>query len=270
MLTFLDKIPALTGGRDAILTAARELWKPEGVKPKFLAKAATGTILSAIGDTLRAPLTALIDRHVQAVEDEYVLMEGEAPADGDISPSALDWWMGLYEAQEAAAGDATKLLGLEAVRKWVRSDDPAEALAELLIAKPVEDVAHALTACGITQADIEALTAIGAAPPAAAEPAAAPAVKSTRRRAASVEAGPVTEAARVALDVLANHVKDAEMAGALGVSRTQVINYRKGITLFSPNPDQMRALEEMTGLEVARLSNAIGALKSAVDLQEME
>ena len=298
-MKFLDKIPAMTGGRDAILKRARELWAPGDAPAKKRAKMAVETVLAAIRDNLRAPLVALIDRHVQAIEDGYVLEEGEAPAYGDISPAALDWWTGLYEAQEAAAGDAAKMLGTEAFRKWVRSDEPAETLADALIAKPIEDVARTLSVCGVTQEDIEALSQSGAAsvqvraaqvrdaqvravaeeatganaggnhvtpaeeaPAVAATTAEAPA-RAPRKRSASVEASAVTAAARDLLVVLADYAKDAEVAGALEVSRAQVINYRQGKTLFAPSPKQMDAIEALVATMTSRLAGAIGALKMA-------
>jgi predicted transcriptional regulator len=291
-LKFLEQIPAMTGGREAIMNKARELWGSPTMPEKARAKAAVVTILDAIKANLRAPLAALIDRHAQAVEDSYVLEEGDSPADGDISPAAIDWWTGLYEAQNVGfAGDAAKLLGAAAVDKWVRSDDPSEALADALLAKPIEDTARTLSVCGITQDDITALAGIGTGaeaapasaneggshvaatqePPATAETAVggAPATRG-RKRAASVEASPVTAAAQVALEVLADHVKDAEVALALGVSRSQVINYRKGTTLLSPNPDQMRALDVVFAGAISRLANAIGSLKSAISAQDLE
>jgi hypothetical protein len=289
-LKFSEQIPAMTGGHEAIMNKARELWGSPTMPEKARAKAAVVTILDAIKANLRAPLAALIDRHAQAVEDSYVLEEGEAPADGDISPAAIDWWTGLYEAQNVGfAGDVAKLLGAAVVDKWVRSGDPSEALADALLAKPIEDTARTLSVCGITQDDITTLAGIGTGaeasaneggshvaathePPAVAATASegAPAAPKPRKRAASVEASPVTAAAQAALEVLADHVKDAEVALALGVSRSQVINYRKGTTLLSPNPDQMRALDVVFAGAIGRLANSIGSLKSAISVQDLE
>ena len=92
------------------------------------------TILAAIKGRLSAPLEALLEAHVQAVEDEYVLMEGDAPEDGDTSQPALDWWLGLYEAQNAGlSGEVASLLGVEAVNKWVRSDGTVAELVALRV-----------------------------------------------------------------------------------------------------------------------------------------
>ena len=112
-LRLIDRSPALSGGRDAILARARALWaeKPAGatMTAKARAKYAVAIILEAIQDNLRPALVDLIDNHCQGVEDAYVLYEGDTPEDGDISQPALDWWHGFYAAQdEALSGDVEK------------------------------------------------------------------------------------------------------------------------------------------------------------------
>lgn len=296
-LKFFDKVPVLAGGRDAIMTRARELWTKAppaaDMKAKARGKYAVSVILEAIQDNLRESLAVLIDAHVQAVEEEYVLMEGDAPADGDTSQPALDWWTGLYEAQDLAlAGDTMKMAGDKAVKKWVRSDAETSALVALILAKPVENTTRALSVCGVTPEDISALAGTGAEPEAAGaeteggEPCnptseasgavatvtggAAPA-RAPRRRAPRLEGPtPVTEAAKHLLEVAADHVKDADLAEALGVSRAQVINYRRGSTLFSPDAGQLERLDALIHSAAQRLETAVGALKSAVAVAELE
>lgn len=280
-LKFIGKIPAMTGGRETIMLVAHELWRgvptTEAPTQKERAKAAVETILAAIKSLARAPLATLIDKHVQIVEDEFVLMEGDAPDDGDTSDAALEWWALFYEAQIASlAGDATLMVGAEAVSKWVRGSDETTVLVDLILAKPVEDTAHALTACGIAQGDVAELATLGVEPQPSAEvrtePQPSAEVRAPRRRAPKID-GPngVTAAAQRALTVLSDHgVKDVEVAAAIGVSRTQVISYRKGATLLAPSPDQMSALTALFASVVDRLGQAIGDLQSAVAIQDLD
>ena len=280
LFEFQSQIPSLTGGRDAIMEKAAELWAAsplcENARPKTRAKLAVETILAAIRTLLAAPLMAQLDAHCQSVEEEYMLMEGEEPADGDTSQAALDWWLHLYETQSAflAGDDVAGLIGAAAVDKWVRSNEPAEALVGLILARPVEDVEHVLTLCGITQADVAFLSLpkeAEAAPPAA--PAGNGHGSGEARRRSPRINGPnaVTQAAIAALEALAEAgVKDAATAEALCVSRPHVINYRAGKTFLSPTPDQLGALTALFDGAIDKLAQAIGALRSAIEMQELE
>ena len=278
-LKFTDKLPTLAGGREAIMMHARALWeeKPPGatMNAKARAKYAVAVILEAIQDNVRKPLTDLIDAHVQIVEDEYVLFEGEAPPD-DTSAEGTEWWLGLYAAQDRSlSGDVERMVGLAALMKWVRGNDDTGSLVELILAKPIEDTARALSACGITPEDVTALAATGPAPAPVADEGVAPteaaAPTRTRRRSPSISGPtPVTEAAKVLLETLAEHVKDADVAEALEVSRSQVVNYRRGTTLFAPDALQIKKLETLVKTAVARLEGAFGALRSAVEIAELE
>ena len=275
---FRDRIPTLVGGREAVMTDAAEAWADvatKGLHQKTKAKLAVETILTAIKGRLSAPLEALLEAHVQAVEDEYVLMEGDAPEDGDTSQPALDWWLGLYEAQNAAlSGEVSSLLGVEAVNKWVRSDGTVAELVAALLAKPVEDTARALAMVGITEDDIGSLVTAapataGEAPTEAKEP---KETKEPRKRAPKVQGGPngVTTAAQAALVALSDSVTDGQVAEALGVSRPQVINYRKGATLLAPSPDQLGALTALFDTTIDRLAHSISTLRTALAMQDLE
>ena len=271
---FRDRIPALIGGREAVMMDAAEAWADvatKGLHQKTKAKLAVETILAAIKRRLSAPLKALLEAHVQSVEDEYVLMEGDAPEDGDTSQPALDWWHGFYEAQNATlGGEVASLLGVKGVDAWVRSGATVAELVAALLAKPIEDTARALAAVGITEDDIGSL--VTAAPAAAGEASGeAKEPKEPRKRAPKIE-GPngVTTAAQAALVALSDSVTDGQVAEALGVSRPQVINYRKGATLLAPSPDQLGALTALFDTTIDRLGKSIGALRAALEVQELE
>jgi hypothetical protein len=250
----------------------------KGLHQKTRARLAVETILAAIKDRLRAPLEALLEAHVQAVEDEYVLMEGDGPDDGDTSDSVLEWWRGLYEAQNIGlSGEVAGVLGVEAVDKWVRRGGEVAELVDALLNAPVKDTARALAVVGITEEDIASLvvgTTSPAAPAAAAaaEKAETPAApKEPRKRALKID-GPnlVTTAAQAALVALCESVTDAQIADALGVSRPQAINYRKGVTLLAPSADQLGALTALFDTAIDRLATAFGALRTAIKVQELE
>lgn len=285
-LKIKDKIPPMVGGRDAIMAKAHELWSPDRastLSQKDRAKLSADTFLAAIKSNLAAPLTTLIDAHTQAVEDEYVLMEGDAPEDSDVSEEALEWWGGLLEAQRLGlGGDVTNLIGVEAIEKWIRSSEETSALVDLILAKAIVDPANALTACGITQSDIAEL----ALPPETKQPAVDEemrtpikgaehiqgATKSVRHRSPKIAGpNPVTIAAAKAVETIFDFgVTDGDIANALGVSRPHAINYRKGTTLLEPTPDQLGALSALYDNLIDKLSKAIGGLRAAIQAAALE
>jgi hypothetical protein len=302
-LKFLADIPAMTGGKDAILAAALKRrggpFDP-GVTPKQQQKFAVSYIVEAIKDQLRAPLTKRFEDHCRQIEDDYALLEGDPP--GDDGPEAKAWNDGLdAAAAEAFSGELEKIIGKGKLKEWIFSGDDASALTELVLEHAVDDVGNAFARLGIMPADIDSL--VGASPEADASAAADPAlprsppptgsviginvaatgswvggpnapygpdekitVKQPRRRAPKIEGPtPLTEAAAAALMALKDHsrVKDEAVAAALGVSRASVIGYREGKTLFEPTDAQTDALRELFNEAVLPLDAALKDLEAA-------
>jgi hypothetical protein len=264
-LKFLDRIPAMTGGKEAVLAKARELVEtiPDAAQPaKAKQKWAVSLITQAIKEQLRDPLEKLFDAHVAAIENEYILLEGDPPEDSGADADA--WNAGLQGASEAAfAGDTTKVIGVMKMRGWVRSDAPTMDLVEMLLENAISDTANAFSKLGITPEDIEALIPKATTPDAPAPAAAAPA---RRHRSPKVE-GPnaLTEASKGVLAALKEHsgVSDADVAAALGVSRASIIGYRDGKTLWEPSEAQIQALNALVDGAIKPLCDALNKLSAA-------
>ena len=264
-LRFIKDVPALTGGKDAIMTRARQDWTGEpGAPRQEQQKMAVNVILRAIKTQLTQPLADIFQQHVNAVEDHYILMEGEEPDNDDP-----EWVKGLNQTVFDSMGDLKTVIAKEQLRKWIADDSPISELVGLTLDKAVSDVGNAFEKLGITPADIDSLIPVkaeevkldpgwlakdGAKAEARIEPSA------RRRRSASIE-GPteLTKAAQAALIALQEHsgVKDMDVAKALGVSRASIVGYRDGKTLFSPDEEQTVALRSMLAhaslvLEVAK------------------
>lgn len=276
-LKIVDHLPSLTGGRDAIMGKARELWvENSGARVNASAsvrvRMAVETILRAVKALMREPLAALIDSRVQAVEDEFVLLEGEPPADGDTPDVALCWWRDLYEEQNALLAEVAGIVGREAVDCWVRNDAPGAALADLILAKPIDDAANALTLCDIKQADIAELAGWESDLTPVSEAPASPTPSKRGRKPGSVltQVGAVTEAAKGLLAALYEPVVggDAPIAEAIGVSRAQAYNYRKGVTPWRPTDEQRERLKALVETAANRLTTAYDALTAALETEK--
>ena len=254
-LRFIKAVPALTGGKDAIMTRARQDWTGEpGAPRQEQQKMAVNVILRAIKTQLTQPLADIFQQHVNTVEDHYILTEGEEPDNDDP-----EWVRGLNQTVFDSMGDLKTVLAKDQLQKWIADDSSISELVELTLDKAVSDVGNAFEKLGITPADIDSLIPLVDPVTAAAASIEAEKPVSRRRRSASIE-GPteLTKAAQAALIALQEHsgVKDAEVAKALGVSRASVVGYRDGKTLFSPDEEQGQTLKNL-------LDSAIGVLAKA-------
>ena len=274
-LKFISDIPAMTGGKDAILAAVQRTHidsNAQAPTSKEMKKAAVGWIVAAIKEQLRAPLTKRFEDHCRAVEEEYALIEGDPP--GEDGPEAEAWNKGLdAAATEAFSGELEKVIGKTKLKAWIFSGDDAAALTELVLEHAIDDVSNAFSRLGITPADIDSLienptvSTAAPSPDASTATADAPAVVSgpngKRRRSPKIEGPtPLTEASRSALIALKDHskIKDETIAAALGVSRASVIGYREGKTLFEPTDAQMEAFHDLFDQATKPLDTARGVL----------
>ena len=274
-LKILPDIPSMTGGKDAILSTARRLQADGkvaialGATRKTQQKAAVALVVEAIKDNLRAPLGKRIEDHLVAVEQAYVLMEGDPPQEpGDESDA---WNDGFGDVTyEALSGDVEKIVGANVLKTWIDSGDETSALVELILLHAVEDVGNAFDKLGIAPADIDSLIPATAeatqSVPEQIKNAAFAAANGKRHRSRPPE-GPtaLTDAARSCLNALKDHsaVKDADVAAALGVSRASIIGYREGKTLFAPNETQIQALDGLFDAAIKPLTDALNALSAA-------
>lgn len=119
-------------------------------------------VLSTLGEIVKAevrqPLIDMFDAHLQAVEEEYELLEGEAPdVDGVVGAqeAAHEWWKSLFAAQiESLTGDATNILGADAVRKLVEDDASTVDIVDAILAKPIVAHEEMLVKLNLTLEDI--------------------------------------------------------------------------------------------------------------------
>ena len=258
-LRFIKDVPALTGGKDAILARARQDWTGElGAPRQEQQKMAVLVILRAIKTQLTQPLADIFQQHVNAVEDHYILMEGEEPNNDDP-----EWVRGLNQTVFDSMGDLKTVIAKEQLQKWIADDSSISELVGLTLDKAVSDVGNAFEKLGITPEDIESLI------PANPQKPLEEAEKSYKRRKRSVSIeGPteLTKAAQAALIALQEHsgVKDMDVAKALGVSRASIVGYRDGKTLFSPDGPQSEALENLLTNAILVLSKASHDLSRAL------
>lgn len=260
-------------------------------------------VLSTLGEIVKAevrqPLIDMFDAHLQAVEEEYELLEGECPDHPEGLENDLGaWWRGLFDAQiESLTGDATSILGADAVRKLVEDDASTVDIVDAILAKPIvaheemlvklnltlEDITPIVqgihrnwnSAGGVIQVDlgppspeIEALvTELNASTvPAVVIPQRstdeAPKPRGMRQKSV---ASPTTEAARAMIEALCEHsgAKEADIAEALGVSRPQINNYRHGKTALEPSETQVAGLLTLARKHVSALDLAAQAFEMA-------
>jgi hypothetical protein len=264
-LKFLADVPAMTGGKDAILKRAREMIANGAIQLRANAtrkeyqKVTVLVIVDAIKDNLRVPLEKRIEDHIRQIEDDYYLFEGEPPAEPGLEADV--WNEGLNKRiLESFAGDLTQVLGADKLRTWVASDAPSSGLVEDLLAVAVEDVGNAFSRLGIGPDDIDSLLPLE---PSSESP--QPAERKRGRQPRLNGPTPLTEAAQRALIVLRDdsRFKDVDVANALVVSRASVIGYRDGKTLFSPSEAQIAALNKLFDRAIKPLTEALDALLSA-------
>lgn len=270
-IKFKHLIAEMAGGREAIMMVARaqnQAALAGGAHPTTKALAVEH-ILEAIRMQLKEPLVKMFTEHVNAASDEYELMEGTVEEAADQKA----WWEGEKLAVAAALGGETlELVGAVALTDWNEKGESVEDLVDLILAN-IKDPANALAKCGITKEDVASL--IAPAPieeppgvagvdhpeePTATEP------KATRKRQPKIDGpSPVTTAAAAALTALIDHsaYKEADVAAALGVSRTQALNYRTGKTLWEPSDEQMAALDALFEQALDKLRNPLSALHMA-------
>jgi len=299
-IKFKHLIPEMAGDREAIMVVARTQNQEAlagGAHPTTKALAVEH-ILEAIRMQLKAPLTKLLTAHINAVDEEYELMEGSCPAPGGADTVLHDLWrQGLFKAfGDALDGDVLSLVDPEALGDWILEEQPVEDLVDLILAN-IQDPANALAKCGITKEDVASLIVPapigeprGVTAAVAAErevlgvksmsspefklPTLPPGGKlvpgvhqgATRKRAPKLDGPtPVTAAAAAALTALIDHsaYKEADVAAALGVSRTQALNYRTGKTLWEPSDEQMAALRRLFAEAFVQLSMPLDELEGA-------
>ena len=99
VLDFRSKIVEMTGGREAVLAEAEQMLgsthpitragDASRIPRKDVQKHVVETILAASKNLVRASLAELIVKHSMAIENEFILFEGEIPD----SPGDRDDWV---------------------------------------------------------------------------------------------------------------------------------------------------------------------------------
>lgn len=94
----------------------------------------------------------------------------------------------------------------------------------------------------------------------------AQAAKAKRKRAArsAGEPNPISHAAQELLEAILEHtgVSEAGLAEKLGMSRTQMNNYRTGYTVWRPTPEQTRAMRLYVDEVTASIGSAMAELEN--------
>ena len=237
--------------------------------PKVM-KHVVDTLSEVVKIEVRPLMIELFDRHITAVSDEYEMDEGDS--EGLTGDEAAKWWRGMLDAQyESFAGEVRRIVGDEAVRKFVDEDEETEVLVDAILKKPIDDTGAMKIKLGVTPDQIQALVrkvhenwaeaSEEAEPPS--EEAAAPERKRTIP--AKVEGSRLTEVARGLLEALYAYsgAKDQDLADALSISRPQINNYRHGRSNLNPNEAQAEAL-------IALARKHAGGLLAAVEAFEAE
>ena len=284
-LKFLDRVPAMTGGKAAILARTGELqidgehkWPVNGSRKQHQ-KSAVDLLLQAIREQLRGPLEKVIDNHLAHLEQEYILLEGEPPEDND---ERVTWDLGLGRETEESLAEVAQVVGAKDLRDWVYSNAPTSHLVDLLLEKAISDPANAFQRLDIKPGDIDSLIPREPSTAAMADrteefarrhgvedgAAETPADEAEPARAAShkrqhAETSDRTEAAKGVLNALKGHVADADVAKALNLSRASIINYRDGKTNWLPDATQVSILRTQVADVVKPLLDAMDALLKA-------
>ena len=175
-LEFRALLPDMAGGRDSVLATARERLQTTHKLTKAgdasniplpkVEKHVTDVIVEALRTRLFEPLSELLANHLQSVQDEYELMEGEAPEE---PAAAKEWLHGLWTAhEEALTGEVRYTAGGEAaLQALVWSEDFSSIeLTQLMLSK-IGDVKRAFASMNISPGDIAGLVEVArGAPPA--------------------------------------------------------------------------------------------------------
>jgi hypothetical protein len=172
-LKFRSRVAELAGGHDAILATARDmLTKTDRVTkaadaskiPESTVRAhVVGVVFKSLKNRLREPLIELLDTHIQAVSEEYMLFEGEPP---DDAHAAIRWRAGLTAAViESFTGEVENSMMADKLRGLIQQDCSVIALTDAILAPPIVDIERAMGALKITTEDLDALMAEVRAPP---------------------------------------------------------------------------------------------------------
>src|ERR1035437_9928352 len=172
-LQFRARLSELAGGREAVLAKTRELLgsthkltkagSAAKIATKKVEKHVVDVVVDAIRQQLHDPLSELIADHLQAVRDEYELMEGEGS--GELSDPL--WYDGLYVAQfDALRGEVESTVGIGKLQKLVHGAELTSLDLTAALLEKIKDPKLALKALSIAPKDIDALVidAIGPEP----------------------------------------------------------------------------------------------------------
>lgn len=157
----------LIGGRDAVLSATKDMLhsthpltkagNASNVDPDSARRHVIDTILAASVKRLMEPLAEDLRVHMNAVRDEFEMMEGERPENNEHARQA--WLAGLYGMiGETFRGQIVGILGEPKLDALMAMHAPPRVIAEALIVRPIVDKGRALKALELTPGDIEALT----------------------------------------------------------------------------------------------------------------
>lgn len=158
-LQFRDKIAEMIGGKGVLLMQAGAILRTLG-SPQA-PSTAVAAVMRACKDLLKAPLYELLDRHLAEVREEYMLMEGERPDEGDDETTAMayaEWLAGLNETELASMdGEISGLVGATRLYELVYQHMAIGALVDAVLSAPIADTDRALKALGVTPEDLETL-----------------------------------------------------------------------------------------------------------------
>lgn len=166
-------VPALCGGRKAILDAAKHLLAtthaPIGADD--LPGHVTDVVLHVMRENIRTNIEPLLWKHINETVETYQLTAGDPPPGADLDA----WDDGLDDAMEAAlAGDIQDVVGIGAVSELTIGCEAfdegnrttmARKLAGFVADAKPKDIKNALAVAGVKPGDIAALVdGLGAAP----------------------------------------------------------------------------------------------------------
>ena len=276
-LKFRDAVLARVSPPDVLLVKLEEALKTthQITKAGDASKIPLPKVMKHVVDTLsevvkaevRPLMIEMFDKHITAVSDEYEMDEGDS--EGLTGEEAAKWWRGMLDAQyESFAGEVRKIVGDEAVRKFVDEDEETEVLVDAILKKPIDDTGAMKIKLGVTPDQIQALVRKvhenWSEAPDNPEPAAPEAEKPKRNIPAKVDASATTAAAQALLEALYSYsgAKDQDLADALGVSRPQINNYRHGRSNLNPDETQAEALLALARKHAGGLLKAVEAFEA--------
>ncbi len=167
---FRDDIPAMIGGREALLADVRQRLATtrritnasdaSNIPADDVRRHVVRVVLDTIVVRLHLPLAQLLEAHMASAVDDYRLFAGNPAGAADAA-----WFDGKHAALlEALDGEVSAILGPEALAAQIDLGAPASVIADAVLAQPI-DTAKALAACSIMTDDIEALVAEVRTPP---------------------------------------------------------------------------------------------------------